>query len=31
MDSGLGIYGLLEGNVIVPNLEPDVKHFDGQK
>ena len=31
MDSGLGIYGLLEGSVIVPKLEPDAQHFDAQK
>jgi len=27
----MGIYGLLEGNVIVPKLEPGVHHFHGPR
>lgn len=29
MDSAFGIYGMLEGSVIVPKLEPGVQHLDG--
>lgn len=29
VDSVLGIYGLLEGNVIVPKLKLDVHHLNG--
>jgi len=31
VDNELGIYGLLEGSVIVPKLEPGVHHLHGLK